>query len=430
LTDGAGDVNTPIPDILVIGGGPAGATVAALLAERGLDVVLLEKDRHPRFHIGESLLPFNVPLFERLGVLDQIARIGMPKWGVDFVSPSHQRTISFEFKDSWDKSLPYSFQVRRSEFDHILLRNAASKGAAVVEGWRVTSVDLGLAEGVAVTAKSEAGEEREWRARFLIDASGRDTLIANSLGLKERNRRHASAALYGHFAGAHRQEGRAEGNISIYWFEHGWFWFIPLADGTTSIGAVCPPEYFKTRKTDVTTFFHETIAKSPALAERLADANLIGPATGTGNFSYRARRMVGRNYMMVGDAYAFIDPVFSAGVYVAMRSAFLAADAATTVLRNPRQAERALGRYVADVQGGLDRFSWFIYRMNRPALRDLFMNPRNILRLQEAVLAMLSGDVFGPSPVHGRLALFKALYYVKSFARRLRSQRSAEVQQA
>jgi len=405
--------------VLVVGGGPAGSTVAALLAERGIDVVVLEKDRHPRFHIGESLLPLNVPLLEQLGVAEEIERIGMPKWGVDFVSPIHGRAVSFEFADAWDKSQAYSFQVRRSEFDHILLKNAAAKGASVFEGARVSDLDLSRPDRVEVTARSDTGEERRWRAEFLIDASGRDTLVASKLGLKERNKRHASAAIYGHFTSAQRQEGRAEGNISIFWFDHGWIWFIPLADGTTSIGAVCPPDYLKSRKTDVTTFFRDTIAKAPKLMERLAGATLTGPATATGNYSYRARSMVGRNYLLVGDAYAFIDPVFSTGVYLAMNSAFHAADVVTTVLRNPRDARRALGRFDAAVRLGIDRFSWFIYRMNQPALRDLFMNPRNVLRLQEAILSLLSGDVFRPSPVHRRLTLFKALYYAKALRRRL-----------
>src|SRR4051794_22971620 len=196
-------------DVLVVGGGPGGSTVAARLGDLGVDAVLLEKDRHPRFHIGESLLPLNVPLFEKLGITDEIEKIGMPKWGVDFVSSVHEKMVTFEFRDAWDKSLPYSFQVKRSEFDHTLLRNASAKGARVFEGWRVTEIDLEYSDGVKIIAKSDTGQERRWRARFLVDASGRDTLVASKLGLKERNRRHASGAVYGHFKDARRQEGRA-----------------------------------------------------------------------------------------------------------------------------------------------------------------------------------------------------------------------------
>ncbi|HVY16329.1 MAG TPA: NAD(P)/FAD-dependent oxidoreductase [Rhodopila sp.] len=406
-------------DVLVVGGGPAGSTVATRLVELGFEVVLVEKDRHPRFHIGESLLPLNVPLFERLGVADAVKAIGMPKWGVDFTSPVHDRTVMFEFADAWDKRLPYSFQVRRSEFDHILLKNAAAKGVTVIEGCRVTALDLDQDDGVEAVAKDDAGQERRWRARFLVDASGRDTLVANRLGLKERNRRHASAAIYGHFTGARRQEGQAGGNISIFWFDHGWIWFIPLSDGTTSVGAVCPPEYVKSRTTDVTTFFQQTLAQSPQLTERIAGATLVGQATATGNYSYVSSAMRGRNYLLVGDAFAFIDPVFSTGVYLAMSSAFHAADAIATALRQPQEAERTLARFEANVRRALSRFSWFIYRMNRPALRDLFMNPRNLFRLQEAMLSLLSGDVFRPSPVHCRLTLFKGLYYAKAAQRKL-----------
>jgi flavin-dependent dehydrogenase len=401
-------------DVIVVGGGPAGSTVSSRLAELGHSVLLVEKDRHPRFHIGESLLPLNIPLFERLGILEEVRRIGMPKFGVDFTSPVHQRTVALEFGDAWDKTKSFSFQVRRSEFDHILLKAAARKGVTVIEGCRVQKIDLSEGKGVSVSATDDTDERRSWTARFLIDASGRDTLLANRLALKERNRRHGSAAVYGHFSGAVRQEGRAEGNISIFWFDQGWIWFIPLSDGTTSVGAVCPPDYIKSRTTDVSTFFRDTLSRCPELTGRLANATLLSPATATGNYSYRSRTMFGRNYMLVGDAYAFIDPVFSTGVYIAMASAFGAADAVSTALNRPAEASRAFAHFEEQVSRALDRFSWFIYRMNRPAIRDLFMNPRNYLRIQEAILSLLSGDVFGPSPIHFRLALFKGLYYIKS----------------
>jgi flavin-dependent dehydrogenase len=399
-----------------IGGGPAGSTIAALLAERGEKVVLVEREKHPRFHIGESLLPLNVAHFEKLGVKEEIDRIGMTKYGVEFISPYHNKSVSLEFSLAWDKKFPYSYQVRRSEFDHVLLKNAAAKGATVIEECRVTGVEFASDGGVAVTAQDEAGTARHWQAKFLVDASGRDTFLATQLGLKQRNRQHNSAAVYGHFTGAHRLPGKAEGNITIVWFDKGWFWFIPLSDGTTSIGAVCKPDFFKTRKTDLTSFFMSIIAMCPAIAERLKDATLVGEASATGNYSYKSDRMIGKNYIMLGDAFAFIDPVFSTGVFLAMNSAFLGADAVETCLHKPREADRALRQFDAAVRGGIDSFSWYIYRVTRPAMRDLFMTPSNKFRVAEAMLSLLSGDVFRRSPVRSRLVLFKTIYYLKSLA--------------
>ena len=400
-------------DVLVIGGGPAGSTISALLAERGRDVVMLEKERHPRFHIGESLLPYNMPLFEQLGVAKEIKSIGMPKYGAEFVSPSHVKPVMFEFANALDNSFPSTYQVRRSEFDHILFRNAARKGARAIEGCRVTGVDFHPG-GATVTAREETGSERTWRARFVADASGRDTFLASRLGMKERSRKHNSAAIYGHFSGATRLPGRAEGNITIFWFDHGWFWFIPLADGPTSIGAVCWPHYMKTRKTNPGQFLLDTIALCPALAERVRHAELISPVTATGNYSYSAGRAAGTNYIMLGDAFAFIDPIFSTGVFLAMHGAFVGADAVEICLDHPRRARRALNAYDASVHRGVRIFSWFIYRVMTPGLRDLFMNPNNRFQLRDALLSVLAGNIFLRTRLVMKILALKALYYVVS----------------
>lgn len=419
-------------DVLVIGGGPAGATVGALLAQRGHKVVVLEKEHHPRFHIGESLLPANLALLEQLGVAEAVRAIGIEKWGAEFVSPWHEaKSQTFMFGDAWDKSMPFSYQVRRSEFDEILIRNAAKMGAEVIEGCRVREVAFAPDHGGAtVHAVHEDGSTPRWHARFVVDASGRDTLLGKQFDIKRRNPKHNSSALYAHFTGATRHPGQDEGNITIFWFDHGWFWFIPLADGATSIGAVVWPHYLKSRSKPVKEFFLDTIALCPALSERLAYATLSSEVEATGNFSYACDRTHGPNYVMIGDAYTFIDPVFSSGVMLAMQGGFVAADTIDTCLREPARASAALANFDRQVRKGPKEFSWFIYRVTNPTMRDLFMGPRNIWRVKEALLSMLAGDIFGKTPIWGSLALLKGIFYISSALNFRRSWEAARMRKA
>lgn len=399
-------------DVLVIGGGPAGSTIAPLLAEKGYQVVLVEKARHPRFHIGESLLPANLPLFERLGIADEVRAIGMEKHGAEFVSPHHEHTQTFEFADAWDKSMPYAYQVPRAEFDTVLIRNAAKKGVTVFESCKAKAVDFQPDNSVLVRTQSDDGTELEWQARFLIDASGRDTFLANRFQIKRRNPRHNSSAVYGHFSGARRHTGQASGNITIFWFEHGWFWFIPMVNDVTSVGMVTWPYYMKTRgERSLEQFLRDGIAMCSPLAERLKDSTLVHDVEATGNFSYVSERNHGENYLLLGDAYAFIDPVFSSGVWLAMNSGVIGAEAVDACLKNPAAADVALKRFDQQMQHGPKEFSWFIYRVTNPIMRDFFMYPKNIFRVKEALLSVLAGDVFGKTPIWRSILIFKLLYY-------------------
>jgi flavin-dependent dehydrogenase len=428
-------IASPVCDVLIIGGGPGGSTAASVLAEKGYRVVLLEKARHPRFHIGESLLPANLPILERLGVADAVGAIGMEKWGAEFVSASDGRSQEFRFAGAWDKSQPLAYQVRRSEFDEILIRRAAHLGAQVIEGCRVRDVDFpagapGGAQGVIVGAEHDDGRRESWTAGYLIDASGRDTFLGNRLQMKQRNKRHNSAALYAHFTGAQRECGKRAGNVTVYWFDHGWFWVIPLADGTTSVGAVVWPYYMKRRTASVRDFFLATVALCPPLAERLRTATLVSDVEATGNYSYACNHSHGANYLLVGDAYSFIDPVFSSGVMLAMNSGVAAAEAIHACRTRPMHARAALEEFDRVSRHGPKQFAWFIYRVSHPTMRELFLGPRNVLRMEEALLSLLAGDIFGRTPIWGRLRLFKAVYFAMSVANLSRSLRASRLRAA
>ena len=406
-------VMAPDCDVVVIGGGPAGSTTAALLAKRGHNVVLLEKATHPRFHIGESLLPANLPLFEKLGVAKEVEAIGIDKWGATFVSPYHDFKSGFEFGDAVDPTMPKAYEVRRSQLDEILFRNAARSGAETHENCRVRDFDVGDAHTrPRVRATMGDGSEREWRPKFVVDATGRDTLFANRFKIKQRNMEHASAAVFGHFRNARRDPGRNEGNIIILWFEHGWFWFIPLKDGITSVGAVVWPYYMKSRKKPVREFLMDTIAMSPELADRLKEAELVAEPEATGNYSYQCTSCQGENYVMVGDAYAFVDPVFSSGVLLATNGGFAAADVVHARLADPKKEADARRRYEWALRHGPREFSWFIYRVTHPTLRDLFMSPSDKLGMKSAVLSVLAGDIFRDTPIRRGLFGFRAIYYI------------------
>jgi flavin-dependent dehydrogenase len=272
------------------------------------------------------------------------------------------------------------------------------------------------ATGADVTAVLDDGAERRWRAKFVLDCSGRDTFLSHKFKAKQRNPDHNSSALFGHFRNARRLEGKKEGNISICWFEHGWFWFIPLADGTTSIGAVCWPYYLKSRSKPLKEFFMDTIALAPKLAERLKDAQLVDDLVhATGNYSYDGTHCSGERYLMLGDAFAFVDPVFSSGVYLAMHSAFESVEVVNACLGgSAAESARTRAKFEKDMRRGPREFSWFIFRVTNPTMREFFMYPQNPLRVKEALLSLLAGDIYGKTPIWGSLRVLKGLYYMVS----------------
>jgi flavin-dependent dehydrogenase len=381
-------------DVLVVGGGPAGSTIAALLAQKGRHVVVLEKDRFPRFHIGESLLPLNLPLFERLGVADEVERIGVYKPGAEVISDDHAQAATFRFDANPCLSVGHSYHVRRADFDKLLLDNSRRLGATVLEGTRVTEVEL-VADGRSrVTAVDPDGTPSAWVPRFLVDASGRDTLLLRRLGLKRVDKRNNTAAVFGHFRNVPRRDGNAEGMITMHLFRHGWFWMIPLPDDIMSVGVVGTRAFFRTRSEDLDSFFARAVAASPSVAKRMTNAEPIGRLVATGNYSYRSRHYVGNGYLLIGDAAAFVDPLFSSGVMMAMSSAAFGAEAVHAWLDDRDLGRRLMREYERRVRRGLNSLSWLIYRINTPVLRDMFMSSFDLFNTRNGLLAILAGDFY------------------------------------
>ena len=408
------------PDILVIGGGPAGSTAAALLAQRGRSVTLIEKESHPRFHIGESLLPRNLDILERLGVLQEVQALGVHKPGAEFVSDRTGRSCPFPFAQALNQSRTFAYQVKRAEFDHLLFRNAARCGATTYETTRVTDVSFApdAKERATVTAKAADGGTLTFRPRYVLDASGRDTFLANRTTEKAVNKYNNTAAVYAHFEGVERREGDTKGYISIHLAEDGWFWLIPLSTGIMSVGFVGNQNVWQNRQGRVEEVLERKIAASPTVSARMRNATPASEIFTAANYSYRAHQGHGQQYLMIGDAYGFVDPMFSTGVLMAMTAGELGAEAAEAWLEDPARGAVLAARTNRELGRAMDRIGWLIYRINDPVMRSLFMAPKNTLWMRDGIINMLAGNLRGDPRAVIPILSFKAVFHTLSWLHR------------
>ena len=395
-------------DTIVIGGGPGGSTVATLVAEQGYRVLLLEREAEPTFKIGESLIPATYWTFKRLGMLEKLRTSHFPqKYSVQFYSRSGKGSTPFYFFQTNPHESAVTWQVLRSEFDQMLLDNAKEKGVAVRRGVGVREVLFDGDTATGVLTQNADGTRETLNATVIVDSTGQRSLIGRQLNLNTIEPNLKMASLFTHYEGGHRDEGIDEGATLILHTEEkdSWFWSIPLPYNRTSIGVVGELDYLLQNrrdadgKLDTQKIFNEELMKCAPLKQRLEDAKQLFPIQTTKDFSYRASRIAGNNWVLVGDAFGFLDPVYSTGLFLALKSGEMAADAIIEAFSKNDFSEAQLGSFGPAFVDGMEAFRKLVYAFYTKEFsfaRFLSEYPEH----QGGIVDILSGDVFRKDVTH------------------------------
>jgi geranylgeranyl reductase family protein len=395
-------------DVAILGGGPAGSTAANLLAQSGRRVVVLERERFPRFHIGESLLPFSMDALDRLGVTQRLADAGfVVKHGAEISSGCGTCETRFYFKDGFRSRRGTALQVERATFDHILLERARECGAEVREETSVTDLNLD-GDCAEITVDSGRGPETV-SARYVVDCTGRNSLIGSKLGLKKEYPNLQKFAVYAHFEGAAQPEG-VDGTLTrMVRTPQEWFWMIPLSREKVSVGVVMDTAAFRARRQSPEEVLAHFLREQPVMRERLTGARRVTKVYASGDYSYRNETFYGRNWLLAGDAAGFIDPIFSSGVFLAILGGERAADALLAALDEPAGAPAAFRRYERHLEKVMNLYLRFVQSWYRQEFVETLLAPREFFQVVPAVNAVLAGNMGQSFALRWRLWLFHTI---------------------
>lgn len=381
-------------DVAVAGGGPAGTALATFLQRRGHRCVVLEASRFPRYHIGESLIPHTYGVLDRLGLLPKLRRSDYPpKYSVRFVSPSGEESQPFYFFETIEGERSQTWQVERGSFDELCLDNAREAGVEVRQNHAVKEVMFDNGRAVGLLARNANSQTVEIGARVVVDASGRSLLIGKQLGLTSRVPGLDKASIWSYYRGGQRLEGIDEGETTVFMLpRRGWFWYIPLPDDVVSVGIVADPDYLFDESPDFNVVFPREVERCAPLSARLANAQRTAPIRGLRRLAYRNLRVAGDGWLMVGDAAAFLDPIYSSGLFLAMAAAELAADCIHDALVADDCSEARLGAFSGRLFAGVEVIRRLIHAFYDPtfSFRDFV---ERFPEQKPALIDCLVGDV-------------------------------------